>query len=225
MSIEEIVAKRKERKDYLKERMKKDYEYHVATHTVFKSEDGQIEYLLWKKPGTSNYMVTYIIAGGYLYVSGDLGEAIYQWSDRISFEWLAKLDLYYFSSKCQASEYGRGYKEWCSTEAEEDVKIMLEEASENGDCVCTEEDEECKCFEKHKKELWDKFKETRGDWNLRSKEEWHMWCQESAEEVLGPDWWESVGQIGEIISPRCELHLLGLKMADAKLKVNKEELE
>lgn len=74
---------------------------HVATV----SDDGTS--MLWAKPGTGIYAVKYRIIGSHLVVLGDIGCAVYRWSDRISFNWLSRISLDYFHGKCEASEDGR----------------------------------------------------------------------------------------------------------------------
>ena len=68
--------------------MKKVFKNHVAT-----IDDSNLETLTWMNPGDSCYMINYIIRGGVLFVSGDVGEAIYRWSSPITFEWLSKVDI------------------------------------------------------------------------------------------------------------------------------------
>lgn len=228
MSVEEILIERKKRKEREEASMKESYKDHVAKHVIYEAGENKVEKLIWKKPGTINYAVCYMISGGYLFAYGDLGEAVYQWSDFIDFEFLAGLNVDYFAGKCQASEYERGYKDWCEIEAKEDVDELINSAAEYKECICVEDaedDEECKCFEKYKKDLWEKFRETGGDGSLYSKDEWYEWCRESAYKVFGEDWGEWIGNTGEIVAHRCRLHLLGIKMAVEQLKVNKDKVE
>jgi hypothetical protein len=51
------------------------------------------------------------VPGG-LTVLGDIGEAVYEWGQDISLEFLASLDFGYFHGKCQASESGRDFDIW-----------------------------------------------------------------------------------------------------------------
>lgn len=68
--------------------------------------------IVWKKPGTGIYSVHYLIYGNTLFVCGDLGEAAYQWSQKIDWDFLSGLNCDYFLGKCQASEVGRRFVEW-----------------------------------------------------------------------------------------------------------------
>lgn len=66
----------------------------------------------WRKPGTSNYACRFVIIGGTLTVLGDIGEAVYGWSSRLTLDFLAGLDFGYFHSKCCASEKGTRFNQW-----------------------------------------------------------------------------------------------------------------
>ena len=71
--------------------------------------------LIFRKPKTTDCFMRFtILGGGTLVVTGDLGDAVYQWhgDPRISFRWLSGLDLSYFVSKCRASEVGSRFEEW-----------------------------------------------------------------------------------------------------------------
>src|SRR5437879_2398129 len=66
-----------------------------------------------------------IIDNGTLIVIGDYGDAVYQWNERLTWKWLANMDINYFKGKCQASENGRNYVEWDSDRAEKFIKEHL----------------------------------------------------------------------------------------------------
>ena len=71
-----------------------------------------VQRLSWKKPGTTCYAMIFLLSGGYLCVLGDLGEAVYQWSEKVSLRFLADCSLDYFGSKCQASSEEPKGKAW-----------------------------------------------------------------------------------------------------------------
>ena len=115
------------------EMIKDSFKDHVADYSLYHKMDeggtgvvGSIEVLTWKKPGTGNYMVRYLVSGNTLCVYGDLGEAIYQWSENVTLEWISNLYLSYFKGKCQASEVGRDFREWSQRKA-------LKELERNGE--------------------------------------------------------------------------------------------
>lgn len=191
-------------------RLKKNFKNHIATINKFiKVEDEgiDIEVLTWKEPETSSYMIKYIVTGNTLCVYGDLGEAIYRWSEKITFEWLSGLDLSYFAGKCKASEVGRDFKEWDQYQAFDRLKDFSKEGY-------------FKWLE-FKKE----FKKRGGDVSLYDSKEWYGWLRENGEDVLGEHWWEWACNIGFTTNTRCIYHFLGLKMAMEQIKecgVNKQ---
>ena len=76
--------------------------------------------LVFRKPDTSDCRMRYDLIGtNRLVVTGDLGDAVYQWHGNpvLSWWWLGELDLSYFLSKCRASEVGVPFVEWSSNEA------------------------------------------------------------------------------------------------------------
>lgn len=152
---------------------------HVATE-----RDGVTR---WAKPGTNIDSLNYIVRGRYLFVYGDLGDAIYAWSQEITLEWVAGCNLDYFAGKCQASPLGRDFREFSEEKATQDLLFVLE------DVECTE------------RERRDALRA------CESEHEWHeyLWTDE-ASKLLGDDCCE-YADLGQRISPRCEAHLAGLK--------------
>src|SRR4051812_46241542 len=85
---------------------------HVAKVSEAECHLGKVTVLEWAEPGTFIFRVVYVILRHSLIVYGDIGEAVYQWSGNIGLEFLSNLNIDYFASKCEASEYGRGGREW-----------------------------------------------------------------------------------------------------------------
>ena len=85
---------------------------HVAKMTMTRFDhDGQVIIMIdWKRPDTYNYSVRYLIDGGMIIVTGDLGDAIYGFGQRLTFDKILQLDWHYFIHKCCASETGRNYE-------------------------------------------------------------------------------------------------------------------
>jgi len=90
----------------------KDHEQLFYSIAMNDNIENQIHIFEWKKPNTSIYSIKYIIRNNYLFVSGDLGCAVYKFSSNVEWHSIASMDSFYFSSKCEASETGRFYKEW-----------------------------------------------------------------------------------------------------------------
>lgn len=110
---------------------------HVLTSSMAASHMGDIITMQWGKPKSSvDYIVYVILPTGTLAVYGDLGSAVYQWnwSNRLSLEWLASLDLDYFRSKCEAFECGPGWRigfDWDENHAVSRLQERLDSALED----------------------------------------------------------------------------------------------
>lgn len=180
----------------IEERIKKNFEDHIATISQFAklAEDdigNDVEVLTWKKLNSCSYMVRYIVSGNTLCVYGDLGEAIYRWSANVTLNWMASLDLSYFAGKCCASEVGRDFREWNEEKA---LKILRE-------------------FEQEEYFKWSKFEESGGEMHLYNAEDWKEWLREHGYSVLGEDFYEWAYDAGYQINTRCVYHFVGLQMA------------
>lgn len=97
------------KQDYVKQQVKSCMEQWFPLHTVTAMDDLSLR---WQKPKNSAYWIEYILRRNYLIVIGDVGEAIYQWSQHLTWDFLKTLDLDYFVGKCQASEVGRPFTHW-----------------------------------------------------------------------------------------------------------------
>ncbi len=71
-----------------------------------------VEVIRWRKPGTNVYAITFIKYGRCLMVLGDCFAATYQWSENLTWAFLAGCGLHYFLEKCESSPHGRGFKSW-----------------------------------------------------------------------------------------------------------------
>lgn len=161
--------------------------------------------LNWRKPETGMYGVRYIIDANKLIVTGDLGYAIYLWSEPITFEFVADCDLGYFSGKCKASEKGYQYTQWYEGEARKELELWVEEAEENGETK-----------EERRKKL--DTLDFDGAWNAISDEHtWADWLRTYGRETFRSDDWFDWFNIGIGVDVRCRAHLIGLKMAMEQL--------
>lgn len=154
--------------------------------------------IIWKRPGTNNCYVEYIIIGGTLFVHGDYGAAVYHWHGGVGLASFAKMNLGYFSEKCEASPGGRNFKSYDPDQAQIEFDKIINDkdfADEYGEDVDME-------ALRQENPLFD------------DKHEWHEWLRNDAEKYFGQDWWESdVVRVGENIDYFCQAHLVGLKMA------------
>lgn len=149
--------------------------------------------MVWAQPDSGDCLIRYtIVAERYLIVTGDLGDAVYEWSRPLSFEWLSGLSLSYFAEKCQASENGRGNRTWCAKACKERI-LSYAEGLEADD----------------RNRVLELIKDT-GD-AIEHEYSWMAWADMELREFW-PDL-DGICDAGRVISVRCELHLLGLHMA------------
>lgn len=88
-------------------------------HEMSIMENGWVKFA---KPGTNIDMLCFNTFYGYLTVIGDLGDAVYQWGERITLDWVAGCSLDYVLGKCQASEVGRDFHDWDASLCHEDLE-------------------------------------------------------------------------------------------------------
>lgn len=164
----------------------------MMTERSVSSERPLIQTLNWRKPESSTYFCGYLIRRGMLFVYGDIGEAVYGWSQDLTWEWLAGLDLDYFAGKCFASETGRGFRGWDPRKA----KARLDELLFGND------------------NLIKKFRRVEEPCT-GLRHDWHHWLSQYGSDVFG-DSNISLGEIsniGDCVHIRCHGHLLGIRMA------------
>ena len=172
--------------EYIRNTWFKDHE---AGYTSLPS----METLTWANPKRSAYRVTYHAHEDILYVTGDLGYAIYRAGLESLKEW-SECYLDYFSGKCVASELGAQYLEWDSDYLKEEVKTVLEGYDKD----------------------WDSFVAKSGDLSTGNELEWIQWLSENGSDFFGYDRFNWPLN-GKRISVRCKGQLIGLKMAIEKI--------
>ena len=184
------------------ERTKRIHEW-FKDHRIFNYKGiKNLEIMVWAKQPPSNiFRVDYLRKDNRLFVAGDLGAAVYQWSENVILGWIADCGLSYFAEKCIASESGRGYKEFDADAVHRALEFHFQD----------EEDE----FGQTMKKKWEV---SDGPSTLSQGEaEWKEWLSHYGHEVFGNEWWE-MGLDGMVVSMRCEAHLIGLKMAMESLR-------
>ena len=178
---------------------------HIATLTTH----GDLEVLEWREIGTIVYHCRYVFDKNKIYISGDIGHAIFDltWNAKIhSFE---DINLGYFYSKLSAFSDD---KEDFNTENA--LKRLREWVNDLHDDDTDYDHEEMK----------DLFDRARG-----VSEQWE-WAEvvHSKEDFIGKldlDYWEWIFDCGNEIPIRIKGYLIGLKMASEQLKAVKTEGE
>lgn len=184
-------------KDYYTKRQKVIREEWFKDHAPTFSDHGPFKMLLWRHPDSTNYYVRYIIHSNVLYVSGDIGEAVYIWGQALTWEWLAGLNLDYFAEKCEASETGRDYVGWDERYGNARLKELPQSDPATYKKLVELLDIE-NCGIDH----------NRGEWEHRIHQ--HGWDITDDSETLS-----HLCEIGQVVNLRCQGHLVGIQMAAA----------
>lgn len=163
---------------------------------------GEIQVLNWKRPGTIVYRVRYVFDGNMMYISGDLGEAVFwlTWKGHVhSFN---DVHIQYFAEKLQA--YNGDRWNFCSEKAVKRLREWLKDIKEYG----RDYDHE---------EMRELFEEARSCGRVQ---EWTAIVNIRAKFIskLDCDFWEWFYDIGNEYPARLQSYLIGLKMASAQLK-------
>lgn len=197
---------RMERKEQQIAHAKIMFSHHKA---VFRQLDG-ISTLDWRNEnGSSNYYVRYVFdeSRGFLYISGDLGTAAVELTERAMLKALSNYEVEYFAGKIRCSTDLYRYD---AEIAKKDLAYYLRDCEEEVD-----EDEEDIFDEKMTiseliNDLLTSLDTERG---LYLTEE-----QESRLAELNPDYWEWISNVGQYIATRVICWLVGLRMAQEQVQ-------
>lgn len=155
-------------------------------------------HLVFRRQDSSIYLLEYFIHRNTLVVIGDVGDAIYRWSQPITFEWLARLDVQYFAEKCVASERGFRFMEWDTqlARARIDAFIAGLEEDRNPHKLSSADRRMLYAASGSSHELWRTFEHELSD---------------DARRLIGS--FDCLAEIGQRVAARCAAHLQGIKMA------------
>jgi hypothetical protein len=170
-------------------------------HEAIYTEHGDLKVLDWKQKGTIAYYIRYVFDGCRMYVSGDLGEAVFCFTEKADVHIQSQYSLGYFESKLEA--YSEDRRDFNSEKAVKRLREWLNELKESG-------------VEYDHDEMRELFEETR---DCSSKEHWcHIVNSHDFISDLDPDYWEWMYDIGDEIPLRIQAYLIGLKMASEQLR-------
>jgi len=107
--------------------LRERFKNHTATLKII---DKDTQEIIWKEEENSIYMIRYLFRNKHLFISGDVGCAVYylEWAPKWDYAW-ESLDIDYFSSKCAATE--RGKTIWTTQYAIEDLKTYYRDIFTN----------------------------------------------------------------------------------------------
>lgn len=166
--------------------------------------DNGITVLDWHKPGTCMYRMRYVFDRHYVYISGDVGEAVYRLTEKAELESLANYDTYYFTGKLVCSS--REKDAFDSEKAVSQIKDRLKERAGNYGVI-----------ERYQRGVYLDLIEAAKCCNSVSawKSFLYPHFEKISEAISGCEHW--VFDVGVTLSSECIGYLEGLKMAHAQL--------
>ena len=202
------MNKEDEVKKYIRENWFKDHKAVLTKH-------GDLEVLEWKKPNSRVYAVRYVFDGCHMYITGDIGEALFNLTWKAEVNTFNGISTHYFMEKMVAFSDDR-YDFDCDS-----VKKSLREwhkqyIEDNHDM------DEDKILEFHDNfnELLDSVDE------CSCKEHCVGMVNERHNDFISeidPDYWEWIYNIGDEVPARIYGYIVGLQMAAEQLKESEGE--
>lgn len=188
---------------------------HIAE---FEKLNDRVAVLDWYKPNTCCYYTRYVFDGSKLYVSGDIGEAVFCLTEKASIESIKDYDLHYFHGKLAAirdDEY-----DFDSDKAIERLKEEIEEVKENMDI-----DDEGKQENTLRNENTNTYISALNrliieSKSCTSKDGWKYEVNQVYDDLTDYDCdiYEWIFEAGDIIPSEVQAYLIGIKMAYEQLK-------
>lgn len=183
------------------------FKNHKATLT----KHGDLTVLDWQNPETVCYSVRYVFDGNKMYITGDIGEALFWLTWKADVHSFKEISTDYFMEKMKA--YSNDRYDYDGDVAAEYLKDWLDERLEDMD-FDTDEDKE---------EFLEQFDELMEDAkSCDTEDEWgHEYVNQKHDDFiteLDCDYWEWMYHIGRVTPPRILGYIVGLQMASEQLK-------
>lgn len=176
---------------------------HKATY----SQHGDLKVLTWKREGTITYSIRYVFDGGRMYVTGDLGEALFCFTELADVHIQSDYGLDYFESKLRA--YHESRRHFNSDNAVKSLREWINRLKERE-------------IEYDQYEMRELFEEARA---CSSTDEWAQIINSHHNFVsdLDCDYWEWMYGAGDEMPIRLQSYLIGLRMASEQLTERSKE--
>lgn len=179
---------------------------HVATVT---KHDG-VMILDWRKPGTFMYAVKYVMVGNKLFISGDIGDAVYNLTWNATVDSFDDVGLSYFTGKLSCNS--REKYDFNSELAQEEIKEDFIDWCDVDDISELEGDE---------KNLYRELISATTEWSTHEQfSSMGVW---TAYNNTDCDWFDgeaasSIADCGKELSSVFIAYLLGIQMANEQLR-------
>ena len=184
-------------------------------HKAVLTKHGDLEVLDWRKPGTCCYAVRYIFDGSHMYITGDIGEALFNLTWKAGVDTFNGISTHYFMEKMMAFSDDR-YDFDCDS-AKEELEEWRKQLLEDN---CDMEDDNLEEFNEKFDELLDSVDE------CSCHEHWVGMVNERYNDFISeidPDYWEWMYNIGKEVPARIYGYIVGLQMAAEQLKESEGE--
>lgn len=185
--------------------------YWFKDHKAKVTKNGDITILDWKNPNNCNYYVRYVLDGYRMYISGDIGEAVFDLTWKATIDSFSDINLDYFLSKMSTSSNGKYIYD-----GKQAKRALLEWKHDIMNDYEFGNDHEKEEFVETMENLMDAAV------NCDTSEEW-LWKYANGEYYdfitdYEEDCLEWIGTIGDVIQYHNHAFLVGLKMAAEQLK-------
>lgn len=201
---------------YYLEKAKKEIREEWFKNHKIKSIEGQegFQRIVWGQEGTAAYQVIYVLSGNRVFVSGDLGDAIYSLTCKATLENIKDFNLSYFTGKLTASE-GSKYN-FSEQKAKEEIKDYIFDWCDVESV--SELDSETRNLYKA---LKDAVSEA-GSSEMFSAMVYHIW-QNSNVSRFDSEAASLIAKVGQLLSYRIIAYWVGLQMIIEQLEAQEKK--
>lgn len=193
--------------DYLEKMQEEIRNEWFASHVAKIQGDEGVQVIEWGTPGTFMYRTKYVLSGNNVFVSGDIGEAVYTLTCPATLENMKNFDLSYFTGKLSA---------FCDDRWNFDEKKANKELKEYWDEYDMNEIEDGK-------EIYDSIMSAMGEsYSIDSFGAWLMTVYQDTS--IDSETMSIVSGFGQRLPPRLIGYWVGLQMIIEQLNQKKESV-
>jgi len=188
--------------------IKEWFEKHVAE---FKKYDDRVSALSWGEPGSSSYYTRFVFDGSRMYVTGDIGDAVFCFTEKASVESIISYGLDYFHGKLSALDEDK--YSFDTDDAKARIKEEIDNINDDDFDLDNKKDIERKeRIDNHVKLLRELIVAAE---NCTCKSNWDYEVNQVYDDLTDYDCdiAEWIFKAGDIIPYRVQAYLVGLKMA------------
>lgn len=181
-------------------------------HRATLTQQGNLQVLDWRKPGTCVYAVRFVFDGEYMYISGDIGEAVFRLTWEADVHSFNNISTHYFMEKMKAFSDD---KYDFDRQTARDALLEWKEDYLN-DNYYMDEDRILE-FDDNFNELLKSIDE------CSCKEHWAAIVNERYNDFISEmdqDYWEWIYNIGDEVPARIYGYIVALQMASEQLKLH-----